>query len=1054
MCILSRPLGSREVLQNFGGLDRNNLNNFLSSEEIDTDYDLTSNSPYVSLENLGNYSKAVKNDLSFFNLNAQSLPAKFDKIKLTQEYWLHEKSLSFTTLNFSESWLKADKDGNVDMSQYPINGYQSFAAPAVCSTHGGVVTYVKEFLEVEVKLRFGSRMWDGIFLHIKGDGIKPFILCNIYRAPKRDNNSIQLFLDEFTPILSSFCKKYKNIVVCGDFNLDLIKVNRSEKIAEFLQLMLSNGLCPKITLPTRFAKYSASLLDHIYIKNEGNFIDSKTKSGILHSTISDHCGCFSFLSSSKTKQNHMSTIEIQKTDELSMRKVLDDMQVRDLMSRVNRDIFSDPNETYAVIEQNLKESIATNLPTKTVKFNKYKHKKTGWITFGLLRSLHTRDNLYRRWKSKPPSSQLYEALKKRFQNYAAEVDKLIRLAKLDFYQKEFNKFTGDIRKTWKTINTILNRNRRVNNFPSYILKDNTKISNKQEIVDVLNDYFCNIGQQLADKIPNSSKSYSYYLKKRIESVFSFSLVDTSTVEKMLKTFKPKTSKGMDGIPMKVLKYISELIVHPITLLINQSLMTNTFPTNLKIAKIMPLLKKPNVFTPDNFRPISLLPCISKIIEKCVFQQIFNYFEQNKLLYGSQYGYRKNHSTESACLELVDKLYKQLDDNQSPFCVFIDLSKAFDTINHKILLAKLRYYGLDPNAISWFDSYLSNRKQFVEVDGYRSETKYIRTGVPQGSTLGPLLFIIYMNDINEASDVLRSILFADDTSLNSTLSIFPSADPREMSSKINIELMKVIDWLRANKLSLNAKKTKFMQFRFSQKNPNSLPKIKLKMGGTVIEKVETFNFLGLTISETLSWNDHIDKIRTKISKITGVMNRIKHQVSSKILLTIYNSLILSHLHYGILCWGFSGHKLFKSQKKAIRVVCKEKYNAHTDNLFKKLKLLKIEDIFKQQCLKFYYKLRQNKLPHYFSTNFRFIQNADVHDRPLRNRNQFRMNRVNRLATRKTVRHFIPSLLNTTPDEILNSIGTISIHSFKRRIKKIYINAYADECNLENCYVCGR
>ena len=157
------------------------------------------------------------------------------------------------------------------------------------------------------------------------------------------------------------------------------------------------------------------------------------------------------------------------------------------------------------------------------------------------------------------------------------------------------------------------------------------------------------------------------------------------------------------------------------------------------------------------------------------------------------------------MELVDKLYKQLDDSQSPFCVFIDLSKAFDTINHNILLAKLKYYGLDENALSWFKSYLSDRRQFVEVDGFKSKTEFIRTGVPQGSTLGPLLFIIYMNDINDVSNLLKSILFADDTSLNSTISVFPSRDSREMSLKINNELVKVIDWLKANKLSLNAKK---------------------------------------------------------------------------------------------------------------------------------------------------------------------------------------------------------------------------------------------------------
>ena len=184
-----------------------------------------------------------------------------------------------------------------------------------------------------------------------------------------------------------------------------------------------------------------------------------------------------------------------------------------------------------------------------------------------------------------------------------------------------------------------------------------------------------------------------------------------------------------------------------------------------------------------------------------------------------------------------------------------------------------------------------------------------------------------------------------------------------------------------------------------------------------------------------------------------MSRVKYQVSKKVLLTIYNSLILSHLHYGILCWGFSSHKLFKSQKKAIRVICKSKYNAHTDRLFKELKLLKIEDIFRLQCLKFFYRLQHNTLPHYFATNFRFIQNANVHNRQLRHGNRFRAERVNRQTTRKTIRHFIPSLLNSTSDHILNSINSISVHSFKRRVKKIYLNEYKDACNIINCYICG-
>ena len=185
-----------------------------------------------------------------------------------------------------------------------------------------------------------------------------------------------------------------------------------------------------------------------------------------------------------------------------------------------------------------------------------------------------------------------------------------------------------------------------------------------------------------------------------------------------------------------------------------------------------------------------------------------------------------------------------------------------------------------------------------------------------------------------------------------------------------------------------------------------------------------------------------------------MSRIKYQVSSRILLTIYNSLILSHLHYGILCWGFQCKGLFIIQKKAIRIICKAKYNAHTDKLFKSLNLLKVDDIFKLQCLKFYYRLRKNMLPNYFSSNFRFTRNADMHDRQTRHGNVFRLERVNRMTTRQSIRHHLPNLLNNTSEMLINSMNTISLSSFKKRTKKLYIGEYSDECNKPNCYICNR
>ena len=1054
MCVISRPIRNSDILKTYGGTKRNSLNTVLSSDEVDTDIDLSSKSPYVTIDQFPNYVKHHKNNLSFFTLNSQSISAKHDKIKVMLEHFSCDNDTDFSALCFQETWRKANESGEVDFSDISFNGYNPYAAGAKCSSHGGVVTYVKDNMQVEVKLKHGSNLWDGLFLLVQGEGIKPFILANIYRAPKPDNASIEGFLREFSPILETYAKDYKNIVICGDFNLDLLKISQREKFSDFLHLMLSYDFCPKITFPTRFAKYSASLLDLIFIRNSDISSHSSTKSGILYSSISDHHSCFCFLGNQTLKKTAPKYIEVEASDQHSINNFVESMSNSNLINKIAGDMFTDPNSTYKIIEDEINSLKAQHLPTKKVRFNKYKHKKSPWITYGILNSLKTRDNKLRKWKSSIPDSVRYNNLEAEYREYASLMDKLIRKAKYEYYLATFEKYKGDIKKTWKTINSIMNRNRKVNGFPSHIVTTKGKLSDKQEIANELNDYFCSVGHLFASKIPNSRMSYNSYLRKHITSTFSFSPVDVKTVKNIVRNSKPKTSKGTDGITMKLLKLILDSIALPLTILINQSMMTGIFPTQFKTAKIMPLLKKPNIYQIDNFRPISLLPCISKIVEKCVFNQLNEYFEKHKLLYNSQYGYRQGHSTETACLELIDKLHQQLENNQRPLCVFIDLSKAFDTLNHTILLSKLRYYGLDEHAISWFKSYLSNRKQFVQIDDIKSNVKNIETGVPQGSTLGPLLFIIYMNDISVSSDLLKSILFADDTTLNTVLSIFPASNGITTSYLINNELNKITEWLRANKLSLNTGKTKYMLFRYSQTPLVNIPKLNLIMDGKAIDKVDSFNFLGITISETLSWKLHIEKISMKMVKVIGVMRRIKNIVSSSILLKIYSSLILSHLHYGILCWGFSRNKLFRFQKKAIRLIAKQKYNAHTDPLFKKFKLLKIDDIFKMQSLKFLYKQKKGKTPRYFDNIFDNHQRNVTHNYNTRNRNMLHPVRTNRETTKNTIRYSTPLLFAELSENLKLQVTTLSLNSFKSSLKKAYLDSYQTQCVKLRCYVCSR
>jgi hypothetical protein len=428
-------------------------------------------------------------------------------------------------------------------------------------------------------------------------------------------------------------------------------------------------------------------------------------------------------------------------------------------------------------------------------------------------------------------------------------------------------------------------------------------------------------------------------------------------------------------------------------------------------------------------------------------QITNYLKLHNILNPNQYGFRTNHSTDLASAHLVDRIISRFDKGFKNVGIFMDLSKAFDTLDHTILLRKLKHYGFAGDSLALLKDYLSGREQSVLLNSTLSKPLRIITGVPQGSILGPLLFTLYINDITNASKTLESILYADDT----TLIFNPTKSQKNatISRIINRELEYLNQWFQANKLSLNVEKTKYIVFHRPRA---TAPQVHLRINGTELERVKNFKFLGLTINENMTWKDHITNIKIKISKTIGVMHKLKYIVPKEILLTLYHSLILPHLHFQIISWGKSNiDKLVLLQKRAIRIIIGSHYLAHTSPLFINLNLLKLSDLYNIACLKFLFKLENKTLPQYF-LNWDLRRNQDYHSYLTRYRNNTTSLSHHNDYFENLIRYVLVKFRNDLPNQFYSKIKTHSVSSISENYKKFLIDNYNALCTNRNCYTC--
>ena len=491
------------------------------------------------------------------------------------------------------------------------------------------------------------------------------------------------------------------------------------------------------------------------------------------------------------------------------------------------------------------------------------------------------------------------------------------------------------------------------------------------IANVFNKFFVNVSHNITKNIPRSKKSPVDFMGSRIGSSFFTAPSIPLEISDIISLLKSGKSLGRNSIPMKILKLLSPLISSPLSQIVNESFQSGIFPDKMKLAKVIPLFKKGCRLAASNYRPISLLSIFSKIIEKVMYKRLYKFLEKHEILYTLQFGFRASHSIDHALVSLTEAIKNSLDNRKFGCGIFIDLQKAFDTVNHNILLTKLEHYGIRGTALDWFKSYLMDRKQYVSVNGSNSSYLNVTCGVPQGSVLGPLLFLIYINDLPQSSSKLVFYLFADDTNI-----YFEAENLNLLQQTVNKELKKVKMWFGVNKLSLNIDKTSFIIFKSPQHF--SSDSINIKIGNRPVKKTCYVKFLGVLLDENLSWKYHLIELSKKLARTCGMFFKIRHFLPIDVLICLYNSLFSPFLQYGILFWGLTYetyiNPVFLLQKRIIRAMSFEHFTSHSAPIFLNLKILKMHDLFQLKLLSFVYESVNKISPVCFHNFFKSVESV--------------------------------------------------------------------------------